>query len=147
MFQILTWQTKFLKNNKLLLNYHSRAKFAMIEFSLKNKIESRDSPESEARRWSAVWPALLKRRSTLHEEGGGVRYRRATFTRAFLATSFPEYSSNFFQNLRYIQYQTRRCVYIMNGTPLKCVYPDRGSAIHPLALRRSPLIKEAPLKS
>ena len=110
LFQILTGQTKLLKINKLSLDYHSRAKFAMREFSLKNKLEKMDSPESEARRWSAGWPALLKRRSTLQEDGGGVRYRQATFTRAFLATSFPENSSNFFQNLRYNQYQTRICV-------------------------------------
>ena len=64
-----------------------RSKFAIRQFSRRNRIWSSFSPDKLAR-WSvATRPPYENSLSTFVELGGGVRWRRTTFRRAFLIRS------------------------------------------------------------
>ena len=81
------WLWKYLQNWHQI---HPRSKLAIKTFSRRNRIWSSFSAD-RLDRWSvATTPPYEKSLSTLVALGGGVRWRLATRSRAFLALSFGE---------------------------------------------------------
>ena len=81
------WLWKYLQNWPQI---HPRSKLAIKTFSRRNRIWSSFSAD-RLDRWSvATTPPYEKSLSTLVALGGGVRWRLATRSRAFLALSFGE---------------------------------------------------------